>query len=180
MHSRHIVYRFPDAPVTLAPARPVETRVLRIGALRWSSVRDLQRFYGSATWAVLALRNADRLSRIWCVYLDGLLVHVTWVVGGRACRRYHFIPKNGCMIGPCITSSAARGQRIYPWVLQCVVASHPKPPGGFWIFHEEDNAASRQGILRAGGVVVGHFNMKTRFHGMLATVDYLPLPQQCG
>jgi RimJ/RimL family protein N-acetyltransferase len=51
-------------------------------------------------------------------------------------------------IGPCWTHADHRGQRIYPAVLARIAWDYAGKR--LWIFCDEDNAASRKGIERAG------------------------------
>jgi hypothetical protein len=174
--TKNWVYRIPARPVTLAPRLSVELRSLRLRDIGLCQMRRLRRFYRGMDWAILALRRLDRGTRLWCVLHDGELVHVSWTAMGRACRRYHFVPADGCLIGPCVTAASARGQGLYPWVLQCICAAPPAARGGFWVFNDEQNVVSGRGIVRAGGEMAGWFERCTSWWGMRARIDYTPTP----
>jgi hypothetical protein len=53
-----------------------------------------------------------------------------------------------------VTLPSWRGRRIYPWLLQTIIASEPDAER-FWLGHDMPNVASARGITKAGFQEVG-------------------------
>lgn len=95
-----------------------------------------------------------RGDRGWYAYLDGRVVHRSWLVRGPTVMRLWSrfgawpIPDGAAYLHYCETAPEARGHGIYPAVL-----SHAARDSGareVYISTEEGNVASRRGIEKAG------------------------------
>lgn len=65
------------------------------------------------------------------------------------------LPAGNCYLWSFETVPTWRGQGVYPWLLQHIIAHEAAVAERFWIGHEPGNRASARGILKAGFEWVG-------------------------
>lgn len=82
-----------------------------------------------------------------------------------------WLEKPGREIGGCFTVAAARGMKIYPFVLRSVAAQDDEP---LYMIVEAGNQASRSGMERAGFQVITKL---TRRSGSIRPPRYIEEPE---
>lgn len=109
-----------------------------------------------------------RGDRGWYAYLDGRVVHRSWLVRGpaimRLWSRYGAWPVSDgeAYVHYCETVPAARGRGLYPAVLDHI-AREQASLRGLYIACESSNQASRRGIEKAGFAEIAHVTVRVLF-----------------
>ncbi len=121
-----------------------------------------------AAWAVLFGGVRFRDQRVW-VYAaaNGGILHFSVV--GPAALHMPWLVEAGLEIGTCYTVPAARGKKIYPYVLKTISLQN-RGATGIYMIVEADNAASRAGMERAGFTMLRKLRRKS---GIVRPAMYL-------
>lgn len=164
----YLLYRFEcsegeaDAVPTIA-GRVVEfslfspswlPRACRAGGL------DYLKAIALATWAVLAGAAKSDDFRVFA-YVSGSGKILHYSVVSPTSVHMPWLPKckHGREVGGCLTVAAARGNRIYPYVLRCIAqSSGPSVP--LYMIVGVGNASSRAGMEKAGFVLANSLSRK--------------------
>lgn len=89
--------------------------------------------------------------RIFYVRKCGAIVHVSYLLSWNP--KFAFMDRGDLQIGPCRTDPAHRGQGLFPATLTHIAALYPGRR--IWMFADEANEGSKQGIGKAGFAWVG-------------------------
>ncbi|MEA2498165.1 MAG: hypothetical protein QOH26_570 [Actinomycetota bacterium] len=124
---------------------------------RWAHPEDADRYardIGTDSPSTFRSR-LTRGTRCFLVESEGRFVHASWVTTegswAREIRAYLVPPPNDAYIYESFTRADARGRGIYPYALANILKSlHEEGIERAWIAVEEDNAASRRSIDKAG------------------------------
>ncbi len=67
------------------------------------------------------------------------------------CHKFPFLKKNDVMLGPCWTRNDARGQGLYPGMINYIAHEIKKsrPDAEIYIVVREENISSTKGVLKA-------------------------------
>jgi RimJ/RimL family protein N-acetyltransferase len=102
------------------------------------------------------------MRKIYCIYViirDNRCIHTSHVIGKG--WRFPFMNKEDIEIGPCWTDRANRNQGIFTAVIQQILYDYSSHQG--WMICDEDNAASRRGIEKAGLELIARGNRTRPF-----------------
>ena len=120
--------------------------------------KEYNDLYTEIRWMVASHLNL----RIFYIEQDHQIVHTSFCTPKSF--KFPFMKKKDYHIGPCFTNESFRGQGIYPMVLHHIGTELKQNPkcGDIYMIIEENNAASRNGVVKAGFVETAELYRKGR------------------
>ena len=116
-------------------------------SLRSADDREAPPFLLHVFWYLVS----SRPYRVFYTRQHGAIVHVSYLLAWNP--RFAFMARADLQIGPCRTDPAHRGRGLFPATLAHIVALYPNRT--IWMFADETNEASKQGIRKAGFALIG-------------------------
>jgi len=161
----------PLAPGRIEVFSPFSLRrffaVLPVGGLEYAKAIVM------ALWSLTLGGVCARDINVWAyVAADGGILHYSIVAPTRLHMPWLTDRETGLEIGSCMTVPAARGKKIYPYILK-EVSGHAESGQSIYMIVEAGNTASRAGMERAGFQLLHKLHRRTGV-GRPATYECQP------
>ena len=117
--------------------------------------KDYHNFWVELRWAIVTFFSYE----IFYVITNNEIIHTSYCA--KKCFKFPFMKSDDYHIGPCHTTTRARGQRVYPSVLT-KIASEKYNNNHIYMVVEDTNLSSRHGVETAGFHVIGELQ-RSRF-----------------
>ena len=156
----------------IEPKISIQSEIIPLAQLGRKKKKLIRKTLGILPFAYLAATYGASETHIALGWSNGELAHVAFVIPSEKSGR-NFISNNSYMIGPCLTPTKFRGNKIYPFILQEIVVGI-KGRKEFWISANESNIPSLKGIERVGGIYCGRCYHKKWFWGAIKKRCFCP------